>query len=274
MKITVAAFVLVCFPSVLAALTWSATEVNLKYGTLEQVGTDGAEKDTTTVTLQHANGWTYGDNFLFIDYLDSDSDGNGRNPFNPGSDTNEFYGEWYSNFSLGKISQSEIGFGPVKDIGLIAGFNWGPEVDSWWFLPGVRLSLDLPGFSFANLDFTAYQHHSYARRNDSDFKILSEGDSWMVDFNWSYPFTIGKTSWSLEGHVEYIDGRTQKNTFGETELSSWILAQPQLRLDLGDLLSGTKEQLFVGIEYQYWHNKLGERGTQDNEAQLLIVWKF
>jgi hypothetical protein len=28
-------------------------------------------------------------------------------------------------------------------------------------------------------------------------------------------------------------------------------------------------QLFVGIEYQYWNNKLGEKGTDDSAAQFL-----
>ena len=274
MKSSIFAVIITCFPSIVAAVTWSTTEFHLQYGELEQVGTDGAKSDSTTLTFQHASGWTYGDNFFFIDYSTSDSDGKGNNPFNPGSDSNELYGEWYSNFSLGAISQSEIKFGPVKDIGILVGFNWAPEVDSWWFLPGIRMSLDLPGFSFANLDIAAYQNHSYAHRSDSSFKVLDEDNSWVVDFNWSYPFMIGKTSWSLEGHIEYIDGRKQENTFGTTELSSWLLAQPQLRLDLGDLLGGRKNQLFIGLEYQYWHNKLGEKGTHDNEAQLLAVWQF
>ncbi|NQY26960.1 MAG: hypothetical protein HRT92_07250 [Piscirickettsiaceae bacterium] len=265
---------LACTPSVLAAATWSTTEIHLQYGNLEQVGTNGAKSDTSIVTLQHASGWKYGSHFFFIDYRHAETNGHGQNPFNSGYDVNEFYGEWYPSFSLGKISQSEISFGPVTDVSLLTGFNWAPEVDSWWFLPGVRLSLDLPGFSFANLDISAYLNHGYGRRSDSGFKILDEEDSWIMDFNWSYPFTMGKTRWYLEGHIEYLDGRRQENTFGTKRLSYWILAQPQLRLDLGDLLIGKRDQLFIGIEYQYWRNKLGEKGTNDNEAQLLLVWRF
>jgi hypothetical protein len=52
------------------------------------------------------------------------------------------------------------------------------------------------------------------------------------------------------------------------------LFQPQLRLDLGELLGTNANQLFVGIEYQYWKNKLGEKGTDDNAAQFLAVWRF
>ena len=256
------------------AETWSSTEVHLQYGTLEQVGTDGATADTTIITLQHAGGWEYGDNFFFVDHLKYESDEDGDNPFNPGSDGSEFYGEWYSNFSLGAITGSEIKFGPVKDIGIIAGFNFAPEVDSWWTLPGVRFALDLPGFAFANLDVTAYTHHSTGDENASHFTVLDEDDSYMIDFNWAYPFKIGSTSWSFEGHIEYIDGRDQVTNFGSGELESWVLAQPQLRLDVGELMGGKSGRLFVGIEYQYWKNKLGEDGTDDKEAQLLAVWNF
>lgn len=256
------------------AETWSNTEAHLQYGELKQAGSGGGEADTTIVTLQHAGGWEYGDNFFFIDHLSFDASNEA------GSDGTEFYGEWYSNFSLGALTGNEIKFGPVKDIGLIAGFNWAPEVDSWWFLPGFRFALDLPGFAFANLDITGYMNQSTAddsvriENGATNFVVHDEGNSYMVDFNWAYPFKIGSTNWSLEGHVEYIDGRSQNNTFGDTELESWILAQPQLRLDVGEMLGAPSNRLFAGIEYQYWKNKLGEDGTKDNTAQLLLVWKM
>ncbi|WP_339670940.1 nucleoside-binding protein [Dasania marina] len=256
------------------AETWSSTEVHFQSGNLEQVGTGGATVDTTIITLQHAGGWEYGDNFFFVDHITFDSDGKGDNPFNAGSDGSEFYGEWYSNFSLGAITGNEIKFGPVKDIGVIAGLNFAPEVDSYWLLPGVRFALDLPGFAFANLDVTAYLQDSTGDKNASHFTILDEDDSWMVDFNWAYPFKIGSTSWSFEGHVEYIDGRDQVTNFGSGELEYWILAQPQLRFDIGEAMGGKAGRIFIGIEYQYWKNKLGEKGTNDNEAQLLAVWHF
>jgi hypothetical protein len=37
---------------------------------------------------------------------------------------------------------------------------------------------------------------------------------------------------------------------------------------------GKKEQLLVGIEYQYWQNKLGDRNTDESVAQFLVVWRF
>jgi nucleoside-specific outer membrane channel protein Tsx len=252
----------------------SINEIHFQEGTLNQVGTGGAMADTTIFTFQHVSSWGYGDNFLFFDHTDFDLATAGSNPANPGSDTSDIYGEWYSHFSLSKITGNEVKFGIVRDVGFLAGLNWAPDVDSWWFLPGVRFSLDLPGFAFANLDFTTYNQHSTTNTNATTFGILDEERSWMSDFSWAYPFSIGRTNWSLEGHIEYIEARRQVTTFGAGKLESWVLAQPQLRLDLGDLLDIGANKLFVGVEYQYWNNKLGEKDTDDRELQFLLVWRL
>jgi len=254
-----------------SAEIWGNTEVQLQaLGELERVGTGGTA-DTTIITFQHAGGWEYGDNFFFMDYSRYSVNNDANFPV---ADSSELYGEWYSNFSLGAISGNDLSFGPVKDIGIVAGFNFAPEVDSAWVLPGVRFALDLPGFAFAQIDVTGYIHQGGGSADSPVFTVVDEDSSFMVDFAWAYPFKIGSTSWSIEGHLEYIDGRTQVNNFGTTELESWILFQPQIRLDLGEVLGQKAQRLFVGIEYQYWKNKLGEKGTDDNAAQLLAVWRF
>ncbi len=254
-----------------SAETWSNTEVQLQaFGELERVGTGGTA-DTTIITLQHAGGWEYGDNFFFIDH----SRYNVNNDANfPVEDSSEFYGEWYSNFSIGAITGKKLAFGPVKDVGIVAGANFAPEIDSMWLLPGVRFALDLPGFAFAQVDITGYTHQGGGSASSPVFTVIDEDSSFMVDFAWAYPFKIGSTSWSIEGHLEYIDGRQQINNFGTVELESWVLFQPQIRLDLGEVLGNTPGKIFVGIEYQYWKNKLGEKGTNDNSAQFLAVWRF
>ncbi len=253
------------------AETWSNTEVQLQaFGELERVGTGGTA-DTTIITFQHAGGWEYGDNFFFVDHSRYSVNKDANFPV---EDSSEFYGEWYSNFSLGAITGNKIAFGPVKDIGIVGGLNFAPEVDSMWVLPGVRFSLDLPGFAFAQIDVTGYIHQGGGSASSPVFTVVDEDSSFMIDFAWAYPFKLGSTSWTVEGHLEYIDGRTQTNNFGTTELESWVLFQPQVRLDIGEAMGNKAGKLFVGIEYQYWKNKLGEKGTDDNAVQFLAAWRF
>ncbi len=235
------------------ALEWSRTELHFQYGNLAvPTFAGGGDAVHFIYTLQHASGWQYGDNYFFVDVLDAQN-----------SEFQDFdvYGEWYANFSLGKITGRKVGAGFVSDVGVILGFNWARKPGVKKYLPGLRVSLDLGGFAFANLDFTAYIDDS---EGASSGGAPSESDSFMIDFNFMRPFKIGEADFSIEGHAEYIGGR--KNEFGDT-VESWIFAQPQVRWNPHDRFS-------LGIEYQYWMNKLGDGATDESVVQTLFVWKF
>ncbi len=237
-----------------SAADWNTTEFHLQYGDLDNAFSEGSQ-DTFIWTLQHASGWKYGDNFFFVDMIQTDDD-----------DNYDAYAEVYMNFSLGKITGNDMSMGPIRDVGLIAGLNYGADPNVRVYLPGIRLAWDLPGFNFANTDITAYLTDNSGGENAAP----KEGDSFMVDFNFATKqVEVGPTKWNLEGHVEYIDDRS--NEFGETDY--WILGQPQLRMDLGELIGMPAQTVFAGIEYQFWVNKLG--GDVDESAvQGLLVWRL
>ena len=245
-------------PTITQALDWHVTELHFQHGNLAvpEFAGDGYEK-TFIITLQHASGWKYGDNFFFIDYIEDEF----------GIDDN-FYGEVYLNFSYEKIFKRDIKFGIIDDIGLVLGYNEDDEANVKKYLPGVRLAFNIHGFTFANLDITAYIDDS---EGVSSGGAPRESDSWHANFSWQYPFAIGRSKFSFEGHIEYIDDR--RNEFGD-EASSWVLAQPQFRYDLGYALLGQENKLFVGTEYQYWNNKLSDRRTDESVFQALVVWRF
>lgn len=235
------------FSATLSAAQWSTTEIHLQNGELTDPFAR-EEFNTTILTFQHVSGWTYGDNFFFVDHLNGES----GDP--------EFYGEWYSNFSLGKILDTQVGGGPIKDIGIVAGYNFAPEdpANLNFYLPGFRLVWDIEGFAFIQTDITAYLTDG----NQDD-------NSFMIDCAWAYPISSGNQKFSIEGHIEYIGERG--DGYGQ---ESWILAQPQFRWDAGNALFGSDGVFYLGIEYQYWQNKLGVDGEDDNVAQLLAVWRL
>ncbi len=235
------------------ALDWSDSEFHLQYGRIDVPSFAGGGRTAQAIyTLQNAHGWKYGDNFVFIDTQDSRS-----SEFQD----SDFYGEWYSNLSLGKLTGKKIGGGLIRDIGLVLGINWADDARVIKYLPGIRLYLDLEGFAFANLDITVYIDDS---KGVASGGAPQEGNSFMVDFSFARPFQLGEHNFSIEGHVEYIGGR--KNQFGD-DVRGWLLAQPQFRWNVNDRLS-------LGIEYQYWMNKLGDGATDENTVLGLIVWQF
>lgn len=227
---------------------WSTSELHYQYGNLNQPFQQ-RNAATSIVTFQHASGWRYGDNFLFVDTIMAH-----------GQKVN-FYGEYYGNLSLGKITGKDLAIGPIKDFGVLNGVNWAPNSGMLKYLPGLRLSWDIPGFQFLNSDFTAYI-------DNSDSKI-AESDSFMADINGRYPFELLNSKFSIEGHMEYIGERT--NQFGLVR--AWFFSQIQLRYDLGNLILAQPEKVYIGTEWQYWKNKFGT-SVEENAFQALLVWRM
>ena len=256
-----------CAQVVALAVAWFAagtsggaaqTEMHFQYGSHTNPFA-GTTHGTTVVTLQHASFWRFGDNFFFIDAID-DGDDDGFN------DT-DFYGEWYSAFSLGKLAGRDVGFGPFADFGLIAGVAAGGDPNFLQWLPGARVSWRIPGFVFLNTDFMTGLDRSGGLDSGGAPKA---GNRFVFDVNGMYLFEVGSQSFSISGHAEYIGATTDE--LGN-DVMSWILAQPQFRWDLGKALGGSANGLFAGIEYQYWRNKLGT-DVDERAVQLLVVWQF
>lgn len=237
---------------------WQTNEVHYQYGGNFKTAYSGNNntQNAHIFTLQHADGWKYGDNFFFVDLTESQF-----------ADF-DVYGEFYSNFSLGKITGNDFSAGAISDVGVIAGFNYAKNAKVRKFLPGVRLAWNIPNFAFLNTDVTAYIDDS---RGVAKGGAPKETTSFMVDVNWALPFSIGNHDFSIEGHIEYIDGRS--NEFGG-DVSYHILGQPQFRYDLGKTLFDAAGHLFVGLEYQFWINKLGDPTINEHVAQALVVGRF
>ena len=229
------------------------TEMHFQYGSHTNPFAETSTR-TAVVTFQHASFWRLGDNFFFIDVTeDGGSDG-----FND----KDAYGEWYSNFSLGKLGGRDLGFGPFADFGLFAGIAMGMDANVLQWLPGARIAWNLPGFIFLNTDFML----AVDGTDGLDGGSPPEQDTrFGIDINGLLPFQLGSQSFSISGHAEYFVATTDE--LGN-DVPFSILAQPQLRWDIGD-----ENGYFVGIEYQYWRNKLGTE-VDENIVQLLVVWQF
>ena len=234
------------------------TEAHFQYGNHTNPFS-GASSRTSVLTLQHASQWRFGDNFLFVDFAD---DGNGD-----GFNEMDAYGEWYPNFSLGKLTGRDLGFGPFADFGVFTGMALGTDDNFRQWLPGTRISWSLPGFIFLNTDVMLGIDGGRGLEGGSppelDRRII-------VDVNGLFTFSLAGQSLSITGHAEYATATT--NELGNN-VPSHILAQPQFRWDVGRALGGSANGLQVGIEYQYWRNKLGT-AVDENIVQLLVVWGF
>ncbi len=243
---------------------FSDTEMNYQYGTRfrEPFIPDNVTKNI--LTLQHFSAWKLGSNFFFVDFLQSN-----------GADNNaaEVYGEWYSYWSLKKITGANAGdfsFGILRDLHLTGGINYGAKntgVNPRVVLAGVTLDFDLPLITFFTVDVLAYFDRSQFKPDIGSTvpNCGGYGDTYQINPAWKWLFSLGPTKWSFEGHVDFI------GSHGTCEAQ--ILAQPQLRFDVGHYW-GSPDVVYVGIELQYWKNKFGFKDLNETVPQFLFVWKF
>ena len=114
-----------------AVFAAAQTEFPFQYGNL--VNPFSAESTPSRIlTYQQASGWSLGDSFFFIDYID-DGLGDGFND-------KDFYGKWYPTLGFGRMSGRTVGGGAPRgaprDVALIGGINFGGDADFFKYLPG------------------------------------------------------------------------------------------------------------------------------------------
>jgi len=227
------------------AFDWTSSNIQYLHGSGYLLGA----KDRDIITVEHSDGWKYGQNFFFIDTTYHEENTNGYQF--------EAYGEIYSYLSASKITGLPIKVGPIKDIGLTLGLNAGSQPSQTPFrayLAGASLQFDLPLFKYLQLDFLAYKNEYL---NTASFQLTP---SWELSLdNLGLPIVF-------RGFMDYISA-------GGAGPAWTVLFQPQILLDVGRYY-GHKQQLMLGIEYQYWHNKFGLMNFDESLPQSVVIFRF
>lgn len=264
-------------PSAASAADWSDTEVLFNYGTNfrepfnpfgQKSLTKPWQNDTDVtkyyLTLQHASGHKLGRNFFFVDVINStknDPDGGSHG---------EIYSEAYTTWSLSKITGAKLEFGPIRDINLTGGFNFGAKsngANPRVLLFGPTVDFAVPGFIFLNVDFLAYNDKSRFAGAASNHDT-----TWQITPVWLSKFSAGPMDFVFTGHVDFI-GKRCPSTGSCDGRKMEILAQPEFRTDVGKF-AGKKETVYLGIKWNIWRNKFGFDGLNENNPQLQLDWKL
>ncbi|WP_299200115.1 DUF5020 family protein [uncultured Amphritea sp.] len=221
-------------PMASAEMLWSSFSLSYLNGSDYEVG----DPDRQVVTVEHASGHSWGDNFFFLDRLQS---ANG---------SSENYMELSPRLSLSSLTGSELSFGPVKDVLLAGTWESGEGFDN--FLAGVGVSLDVPGFQYFNANL-------YRANNDK-----SSNDT-QLTLTWGLPFALSDAEFLYDGFIDW--------TTSESDKASEMNFTSQLKWNAGKLI-GTKAPVYVGVEYAYWTNKFGIDGVDERNPALLLKWHF
>lgn len=223
-----------------ACVVAQAPEINLIEG-LYSSGYDGRSKRAMGVlTYRHVKPWSIGDNFFFADLT------NVGNFENAGST----YVEWGPRLSLGRtLGAAPWRFGLVRDVYLVGELNYSRNKSGSNTTPlaGVSVDLGIPGFQVFKM------HLEY--RDDPDLR----GHTGQVTTIYNYPFRLLGQQFAIEGFLDFVRG--------EAGRADAVHGQPQL-------VWKWRPHLDLGLEWQYWHNKLGREGYTESAVQALLRYTF
>jgi len=224
------------------AADWSQANVQLLHGNGFELG----KQSRSIMTFEYANGWKYGDNFFFVDVSEPATKGTG------------YYAEFSPRFSLGALSGKKLAFGVVKDVMIAATQELGERLRATLVGPGF--ALDLPGFTFANLNL-------YYRKSSRDWLAEQSNAGFQASVDWLLPFTLGTQKFAFEGFVDIAWGERG----GSSPKADNVIAAPRLLIDASNWF-GAPRNVLVGIEYQIWRNKFGVGGINENVPQIMVKW--
>jgi nucleoside-specific outer membrane channel protein Tsx len=232
------------------AAKWSSTNIQYLYGTSyaeiyfdpQDARLESRDTSSSVVTLEHVNGWAYGDNFFFVDITNAD-----RN--DPNKPTG-YYGEISPRLSLSKLSASEWSAGIIKDVLITTTMEIGEGFHN--NLYGLAVDLNIPHTPVAQINY-------YVRNEIGANKDLGS----QVTLVWLTPFSLGGADFAFEGFLDYA--------FGMDHAENNIITAPRILYDMGKSW-GAAGTLQVGIEYQIWRNKFGLKDIDEDVAQAMLKW--
>jgi len=244
------------------AADWSDTSIGVRTGEkyAEPFNTKDIKK--TIVDFNHVSGYKYGSNFFNIDFLLSDK----NDPAGAGSTNGaqEVYVVYRHTLDLEKVTGTPMKFGFVRGVGATLGFDANTKTDAGYnskkrmLVAGPTFNVDVPGFLSvsllalfeSNAPFNTFSKVSTPRRSYDTHPMLTAA--------WGIP--LGKdTGFSFEGFANFIASKGKLDD-KVTDSAAETNIDAQVMYDVG-ALAGAKGKFKVGLEYQYWKNKFGNKTT-------------
>ena len=259
-----------------SAADWSDTAISWRAGNSFREPFNPKDIHKNIFALTHASGYAYGSNYFNLDLLNSDSSDPGS--LNQNGGAQEAYLVYRHTLDIGKLRGADIKFGPVRGMGVTAGFDWNTKNDVGYnsrkrmLVLGPTLMWDVPGFlntsllllRESNAPSGAFPPISQLRgRYTYDLHP-------MLNAAWGIPLGA---SWSFEGYANFIASKGRDEVGNDTGPETNI--DMQLMFDAGAAMGYKKNVFKAGVEYQYWNNKFGNTsattGGQGQRAKTPMI---
>jgi hypothetical protein len=266
-------------------IQWSDTYLSIRAVPQNKQPGDPGNTPEEAGNIAYANGWTYGSNFVSLDFENfSNNDPANQTFFAPHATANADSFELYSVFrtvlSGNKVFNTKaFSFGPIADIGMEFGLDIDTQDDQ--FASYKKLLVAGPQFAFAlPKGFWTFSIHA-AHEWNTDAYLANNATSYDVTFEletaWLYPFNIGPVPLKFTGFVNLV-GPKGKGGEGDTYHRVEVLARPKLMVDVGQLVGWQPNKIDFGVGYEYWFNKFGNTpplpSTEEHSIFVEVGYHF
>ncbi len=246
----------------------------------------GYAKDINEVAgnIAYANGWTYGSNFVSLDFENFSKRGDPANAVvgKADSDSFELYSVFRTTLSGNKIfGGNSFAFGPIRDVGLELGLDIDTQNDQFasykkLIIVGPQFSINLPrGFWTITLGLSKEWNTDAYLTNGNG---TNYNPTFELETAWAFPFAIGPVPLNFNGFFNFIAPKGSGGT-GDFYHRSEILLHPKLMVDVGELIGMAPRKFEAGVGFEYWHNKFGSvpeavPGTEQKSVFVEVGYHF
>ena len=248
--------------SAVLAADWSDTSIGYRQGSKFAEPFNANDIGKNILNLNHASGYKYGSNFFNADVLLSDS----KDPAGAGSTNGaqEIYVVYRHTLDLEKVTGKAMKFGPIRGVGLTAGFDVNTKTDAGYnskkrmLVAGPTLMFDVPGFLNVGLLAMWESNAPYNTFSKKSTPRYTYDTHPMLSAAWAIP--LGKdTGLSFEGFANFIAAKGKNEAGADTAAETNI--DMQVMYDLSNVVGAKPKSFKLGLEYQYWKNKFGNNAS-------------
>jgi len=282
-KLTLTALGIVALAALpVSAANWSDTYLGYQYSNqFRDPGVSGNEVKSRT-ELSGVYGWDYGTNFFDVNMLWASHKDPANTPSNYGAEMQkvpgdtEVYCVYRSNFDLGKIFKTNMGFGPVREVDLTVGFDF-DSTDNYFasnkkfVVIGPQFGINITkGFWNVGVGWCKEQNYNGFIEQEVDFKATG-----IVWTDWAKTFDVG-IPMVFKGWANYIGSKGNQTpganpgsalSFPGANLNNptkpETIGDAYLMFDVSKAFGRKAGAIFVGPGFEFWNNKFGAPNKTD-----------
>jgi nucleoside-specific outer membrane channel protein Tsx len=259
---------------------FSDTFIGYRYGARYREPNNPFEIAKNIVQFTHASTYSLGANFFNVDYFKSDS----KDPANGANSGGaaEAYLTYRNQLQYGRVTGTPLAFGVIRDVALTAGFDLNTKDNAvaprkQVIVVGPTLKFDVPGFFDVGFWYYRERNHCGAPPclEPGAHSHLTFKPTYVLNASWAIPFEVGSVPLKFQGFMNFVGPKGKDYTNHDTDKETLVRAS--LMVDVGQVVASHKGAVFVGVGYEYWHNKYGNKpgvGTQVNAPQFQMEWHF